>query len=62
MGTPKKRKSHSRVRMRRSHDALKALHLSACPRCGSALRPHTLCDNCGHYRGRQVIDVESETE
>lgn len=62
MGTPKKRKSHSRVRMRRSHHGLRPVHLSECPRCGSARRPHTVCENCGTYRNRLVIDVEAETE
>ena len=62
MGTPKKRKSHSKVRMRRSHHALKGLHLSVCPRCASARRPHTVCDTCGHYKDRVVFDVEAEAE
>ena len=58
MGTPKKRKSHSRVRMRRNHDALKANHLGSCQRCGSARRPHTICGVCGFYKGKTWIDVE----
>lgn len=62
MAVPKKRKSHSRVRMRRSHDALRPLQLSACPRCGTSRRPHTVCDTCGHYRDRAVLNVEAESE
>ena len=58
MGTPKKRKSHSRSRMRRSHDALKPIHLSSCKRCGAQRRPHTICGNCGVYRDKAIIDVE----
>ncbi len=26
-----------------------------CPRCSAEGRPHTVCDNCGHYKGREVI-------
>ena len=33
-----------------------------CPRCGTARRPHTVCDTCGFYRDRTAIDVEAETE
>ena len=66
MGVPKKRKSHSKTRMGRSHQALKVIMLNACPRCGENRRPHTICANCGTYatRGkeRMVIDVEAELE
>ena len=63
MGTPKKRQSHSRSRMRRSHDALTPVHTAECSRCGNtSRRPHTVCENCGTYRNRVVYDVEAETE
>ncbi len=62
MSVPKRRASHSRVRMRRAHDALAPIHLTTCPRCSQTLRPHTVCANCGHYRDKMVIDVEAEQE
>lgn len=62
MSVPKRRKSHSRSRMRRAHDALKPMHLSKCPRCTQSIRPHTVCANCGYYRDRSVIDVEAEAD
>ncbi|RMG15107.1 MAG: 50S ribosomal protein L32 [Planctomycetota bacterium] len=62
MGTPRKRKSHSRIRMRRSHHALRRQHLASCPRCGQERRPHRICDHCGFYRDRTVVDVEAEAE
>tara|TARA_R110002072_G_scaffold7318_3_gene39919 strand:- start:437 stop:631 length:195 start_codon:yes stop_codon:yes gene_type:complete len=60
MGVPKKRKSHSRIRMRRSHDALRPSYLASCARCGSARRPHTICGSCGHYKGKLVINKDTE--
>jgi ribosomal protein L32 len=36
---------------------MKAPHIAVreCERCGSPGRPHTVCNNCGHYAGREVI-------
>jgi large subunit ribosomal protein L32 len=48
--------------MHRAHQAYKPLHLSTCPRCKQALRPHTVCGGCGFYRDSVVIDVEAEQE
>lgn len=32
-----------------------ALHL--CPKCQKPARPHTVCPNCGYYKGKEVINV-----
>ena len=29
----------------------------ACPKCAKQVLPHTICQNCGTYKNRQVIDV-----
>jgi large subunit ribosomal protein L32 len=31
---------------------------SRCDHCGQAKLPHVVCQNCGWYKGRQVIEVE----
>jgi len=31
--------------------------LSVCPKCKKPVRPHTVCQNCGYYKGAEVIDV-----
>ena len=51
------RHTRSATRQRRSHHALVAAALYSCPHCGKAILPHRMCSNCGHYKGRQVIDV-----
>ncbi|MFA6552392.1 MAG: 50S ribosomal protein L32 [Candidatus Paceibacterota bacterium] len=45
---------------RRSHHALIAGRLSKCPNCNNLHLRHTVCANCGKYRGRQVLDVHSK--
>ena len=41
----------------RSHHALKAARFNLCSQCGKPVTPHIVCQNCGYYRGRKVIDV-----
>ena len=62
MAVPKKRMSKSKGRMRRAHDALAAPNLSPCPQCSEPKEPHRVCPSCGHYRGRQLVQVEAEEE
>lgn len=30
---------------------------SRCPKCGKDVLPHRVCENCGTYRKREVINV-----
>jgi large subunit ribosomal protein L32 len=41
----------------RSHHALKPRRFGVCSHCGKEKLPHIICENCGYYNGRQVIDV-----
>jgi LSU ribosomal protein L32P len=43
--------------MRRSHHALKPTGFQECSNCGELKLPHHVCSACGHYDGREVIDV-----
>ncbi|MCA8943305.1 MAG: 50S ribosomal protein L32 [Planctomycetes bacterium] len=54
MAVPKRRISRSRRGNRRAHNAKPALQLVACSHCGTNIRPHHICPQCGHYRGKQV--------
>ena len=51
------RHTHSATGQRRSHHSLARPTLSRCSHCNMAVRPHTMCQNCGYYQGRQVVDV-----
>ncbi len=60
MPNPKRRHSRSRTGKRRAHDHLVESADSLCSQCGESTVPHRVCPKCGYYRGRQVIEVESE--
>lgn len=56
-GVPKRHKTHSKVRMRRSQKKLKKPALVKCPNCGNLILPHRICPYCGYYKGKMEIDV-----
>jgi large subunit ribosomal protein L32 len=58
MAVPKRKKSHARVRTRRSHHALSAPKLRPCPRCNHMGLPHRVCANCGYYNEKITIETE----
>ena len=57
---PKRKLSKGRRDRRRAHDAIQARNLVTCSNCGEPRLPHTVCPKCGHYKGREVIEVEKE--
>jgi len=57
MAVPKQRKTKSRRNQRRMHIYLKQPGLGICPKCGKQVLPHTVCLDCGYYKGTEVIDV-----
>jgi large subunit ribosomal protein L32 len=61
MAVPRKKTSKSRRDMRRAHDALQPVTLTECGNCGELKRPHHVCASCGHYNGRQVIAIATES-
>ena len=54
------RHTKGHTRNRRSHHALEAPRLSKCANCESMHLRHRICETCGKYRGRVVIDVEKQ--
>ena len=57
MAVPKQRHTKSRRNKRRANLFLKAPALSTCAKCKKMAQPHTVCWNCGYYKGEEVIDV-----
>jgi len=56
-GVPKWNKTRSSINQRRMHIFAKAPVLTKCQKCGKPTLPHTLCPNCGYYKGVEVVDV-----
>lgn len=64
MAMPKKRLSHSKSGTRRSQISATLPTITFCPKCHSPRLAHTVCKECGTYRGKVVIDktVVKKTE
>ena len=60
MPNPKRRHSKSRRNKRRAHDFLVARSTSECTNCHEVKMPHRACPHCGHYAGREVMEVREE--
>lgn len=58
MAVPKKKKSKSKVKKRRSTQGIKFKKPNICPKCKSPQLPHTVCKVCGTYKGREILDLE----
>lgn len=58
MAVPKKRTSHRRKGMRRSHDGIKFnARVEFCKNCSATKLLHHVCEECGMYRGIQIKKV-----
>ncbi|MCI0566510.1 50S ribosomal protein L32 [bacterium] len=51
------RHTKSHTANRRSHHAIAGVRLSACNHCGKPHISHAMCERCGTYRGRQIVDI-----
>ena len=59
---PKRRISQRRQANKRArYLRIKMPHLRRCPDCGVLRVSHSVCMNCGKYKGKSVIPVEEET-
>lgn len=57
MAVPKQRHTKSRRNKRRLHVHTSIPSLTKCAKCGRSVLPHTVCWNCGYYKGVEVLSV-----
>jgi large subunit ribosomal protein L32 len=36
------------------------MQIQYCGNCEQPVLPHHVCGNCGHYQGREVVQMEEE--
>lgn len=57
---PKRKHSKGRRDRRRAHDALETRSLVTCTNCGERHQAHYMCPSCGHYAGREVVEIKKD--
>ena len=57
MAVPKQGHTRGKVGRSRMHKFIKPVHLNVCPKCKKPVLSHTVCLNCGFYKGKEVINV-----
>jgi len=63
MAHPKSRISKQRKRKRRTHYKITTNpNVVSCSNCGAPKLRHRICDECGHYRGRTIIQQVEDIE
>lgn len=55
---PFRKTSKTRKRMRRTHYKISEAGTTTCSKCGATIRPHRVCENCGTYKGKEIIAKE----
>ena len=62
MAVPKKRTGHSAQGKRRANWKAEKPTLSKCSNCGATTLAHTVCTECGYYKGKPVSLKDKEAE
>jgi len=57
MAEPKKRTNKSKTGMRRMHHKATSPSLNYCSHCHEPAIRHHVCQFCGYYKGKKVIDI-----
>jgi len=55
---PKKRHSRARQGKRRASIHLATTKSVVCPNCGAPQVGHRVCESCGFYKGKQILNIK----
>ncbi len=61
MAHPKRKISKTRRDKRRTHYKAEAATIALCSNCGTSVKYHTVCGECGYYKGKLAI-AKAEAE
>ncbi|MGI6213830.1 MAG: 50S ribosomal protein L32 [Christensenellales bacterium] len=61
MAVPKSKVSKQRSNKRAANWKLTAPNLSECPQCHALKASHTVCGECGYYKGKLVVEPKKES-
>lgn len=62
MAVPKRKTSKERKHTRSANWKLTAPNLSECSNCHELIPGHTVCSNCGYYKGKQVVTIKEKKD
>ncbi len=63
MAVPKRKTTPARRGKRRSHHSMFNINSMECPNCGEFKLPHHICEACGYYNKREIINkTESDDD
>ena len=63
MAVPKRRQTRAKRNQRRAnHDKIARPNIIPCPNCAEMMIPHRVCPACGHYGGREIIEIVDDFE
>lgn len=57
MAVPRHSHTRSKVGKTRMHKYIHRVALNVCPKCKKPVLSHTVCKNCGYYKGVEVVNV-----
>ncbi len=60
MAHPKRKQSKQRTAKRRTHYKAELPTLALCSNCGAHHIYHTICPECGYYRGKLAVETTEE--
>jgi len=60
MAVPRHSHTRSKVGKTRMHKFIRPVVLNVCPKCKKPVLSHTVCRNCGYYKGMEVVNVLAE--
>jgi large subunit ribosomal protein L32 len=59
MAQPKRKTSKMKKRQRKAANRFAGVQTYSCTNCEAPLIPHRACGACGHYNGKNVLEVET---